>query len=325
MLLVEDYDIDDGRPSSHERQEQWSAIWDRVLATQLPGYDPAIDHIVIRSGGTGPTLQSLIPYANVIWTLFGYDTGNWFSREVGVSAPAFHYNWLWAHQRLRGGLLLSGPAAAEATLSISPGFLFLPVDLSKPYTTPYDLPPIDLSHSWPHQAWGVTVIDRVSGVKLSNPHQEVSYACDGLVLAHASDAAIAMGIGDLRPAPARISPTIDPNVYSRLFWEEFYDRDLSEGVDIASPGLTEALFRWEALRDSPWMDSSLDCPPPSPEGLSYLDGAATGIYRLSTPLLRPSAASAQILWGFHPLAFDEDDLSLALRGIFGQLWGLELR
>jgi len=320
VLLVEDYGLDD-TPQQQEIQQSWSDAWDRVLTARLPGYDPDLDHIVLYAGEAGPGIDAVSSYANIIWTFRGRGDmrSRWFT---GTSPTGFHYNWLWAHQRLRGGVLLAGPAAAWSILPYRPETL--PIDLRDPYTR-FDFAVIDVSHCWLRQAWGVTVIDHVDGgAPRADLSYERSWPCDGLVLARTGAAAAPLGIGELRPAPPRIPPFPDLTLHL-LPQEEFYDRDLRPGRDPVPADLHETIFVWEALRDSPWMDPQTTCALHGPGGLSGLNGAATGVVRPSTPALRPDASSAQILWGFHPLAFEEDDLGLALAGIFAHLWGLPVR
>ena len=116
-------------------------------------------------------------------------------------------------------------------------------------------------------------------------------------------------------------------------YEEFYDRNASlclQEVD-HRPGL-EVMFAWVAARDDvyppdhsragqPLVPPDYACPG-GREMSSVLTGAACGILSSAHSATKPLVGSRDVLWGFHPLAFDPATVQGALEWIFRYEWGL---
>ncbi len=333
LIVVEDWGLGD-IPSELSFQQEWSDRLDRQLAAGVSGYSPDQDHIVIMRMDEGPSVETLARYQNIIWGVDGVSEDSWLRRAVvRPISSGLHYNPLYAHQRLRGGLLLTGPAAALAALNYPMFYDFympLPIDLrdNDRYDTG-DIPSRpNLFHTWLWQSWRVKVLDTVRCSSPScrwagsDPPEYRNYSCDVLVHARASETLTYLGLPDLGPEPGRghQSPT-QPIFAVQQIFEEFYDRDLPLGNgDAETEGVV--MYRFGALRDADWFVEPEDGCPPSPTGASLLDGAVCGLYVTSMPALDSNRESAQVLWGFHPMGFDEEQMGGAVTWVCRELWGL---
>jgi hypothetical protein len=126
-------------------------------------------------------------------------------------------------------------------------------------------------------------------------------------------------VRDLRPT----SPRIDMNPNYRPTFEEFYDANTTtRSVTLNLRPCQTAMFLHRARRDDGRIaDPQVECLPPD-RPTSTLERAPVGLVSSVYAETKQLRGSEDVIWGFHPLSFELEDVQDALLWICESRWQL---
>ena len=285
----------------------------------------------------------------MIWFLNGASNDTRFRNVLAPATSAtIPYNWLEVYQSRVGNLLFVGPNAAFASVERrSPGGAAwqLPLVFSTPesgtlgfgvWTTPEGERVTVGATRWPYAGWCLEAADyirpspgEIYGENLGLENQMRTRACDGLARALVDPGFLAHypsaqgTVTDLRPNDER---GLLQRPEFRFEREEFYNANVTVRPVMLSPRpCQQVMFRLRARRDEGFVNNPTTSCYPVERALSPLDGLPVAVASTVYSDTKPLVGSEDFLWGFHPLAFQTDDVRRALWWVLAERWQIPVR
>jgi len=339
LLVVDDFPEGPGQ-AQQALDRLGDFRWQSMFEGRLEGFAP-VDIVDAVESPERVNLRELARYQSVIW--FTSPSSETFFRQNIAPLSDDVINWLDIYQRRAGNLMLVGPGSAFNTVSRGgfggwkyPIVFDVPAGGQLGFGTTYD-DSGDLINAgtleWPYFAWCLELVDKVRpGINSvfgeSSGNVRRTRNCDVLHTARVADQLLA----DYPSAFGRVvdlAPTGDRLALQPLFKlesEELYNVNVtSRRLDLTLRDCQTPMFVHRALRDEGAQIGSLeDCRPPN-WPVSPLDGVPNAILSRAYADTKPLRGSEDVLWGFHPWAFDAQDVQQALLWIASTRWELRVR
>jgi hypothetical protein len=316
LLVVEDYPVGSD-PIRAALEARWQFQLKSLLSNQLRFYSPN-DFVETEDDieRTRVNFKELVKYQAVIWFL--NPSNQTYFQDLFVTGGS-RTNWLEIYQRRAGNLLLMGPGASINTVP-------------KPFFG-FDFPLLHgSSENWVYRAFCVELTDvvrpTIGNIIGENPERPLrDLECDAL-----TEAVVAPEYLERYPTANGLVPTLRPSLERRRLdreWffasEEFYNfNGTLRNVNFTVRDCQVPMFRLRTRRDVGIQAIPVSQCPPRDLGHSIIEGAPVAIASSSYSEEKPLRGSEDYLWGFHPFAFDMDDVEQALRFILGERWEMEV-
>jgi len=304
--------IDDDRRSLGDSDARWADLIDAALPDGAEW-----DAIDASTEPQRVTLATLLRYRAVVWRT-SMSTYSFFATHFPEGAR--QYNWVETYQRYAGNMLRVGPGAVRSTLPDAAGTVWPAALQGMPA-------PLGVGGGAPGYAAELFCLDVLDVVRppigfIWGEHNTIGrimrrLPCDGLASAtpapeFAARFVSAASLPALRPS----APRVDRDPIYQLHNEEFFDWNATERPLVVEPrDCIVPMFRWSSYGAEGMSD------PGSCEA-SAVDGAPTAVASFAASDTRPWPGTADFLWGFDPLAFEQEDVVAALSWIFGEHWQL---
>lgn len=333
LLIVDDWP----EPGSEDLESIWQSDW-LSLGGDVREFrtDDYLDAVAERGRLTYETVAG---YKAVVWFTGPSEYSFLHANLAPASLKVPRYNWLQAYQAQTGNLLLVGPGAAQR--SVEGRHWILPIIFNTPlgdklgFGTERRPDGSEFNRGtlrWPYSGWCLEAVDYVRpGINFifgeDSGNIRRTRKCDQLVRAVVADDLYrdypdAIGrVVDLNPRPVRL----ELGQYHKFDYEEFYNANTTVRREtlFLRPCQTP-MFRHVARRELGLVeDPKTNCLPRHREE-SLLQGVPVAVVSRVYSQRKPLMGSEDFLWGFHPHAFELEDVRSALRWILESRWGLPL-
>jgi hypothetical protein len=336
LLLVDDFPLG---PGSENVGLVWDRKWEEILEGSVVDFQRN-DIIDAQADAARIRFATITEYKSVIWFAAPGDDTFVHTRLAPQARDAPRYNWLEIYQAQVGNILYTGPGAARNTIERSP-FRYPVIfnvpaggDLGFGQDTRADGSTYNRGTlRWPYSGWCIESLDFVrpalNYIYGENPSLPLrDQKCDQLVRAVVADEFIAAypdAVGRVRDlVPLRLREERDP--YHKFPFEEFYNVNTTRRrVSLVLRSCQVPMYRHIARRDAGLVaDPQTECSPPFRER-SPLDQVPVGIASSRYADTKQLTGSEDFLWGFHPLAFEIEDVKDSILWILQDRWQVDIR
>jgi hypothetical protein len=338
LLLVDDWpQSPDSNDDALERR--WDEEWRDLLQGQVQGFTSA--DVVDPQDDARLNFALINQYKAVIW-FTNASQQTYFNRIVGPRSRESEFNWLDVYQQRVGNLMFVGPSAMQSGV-VSRDYLF-PIIFDVPQagnlgfgtsTTPAGRIINNGTLQWPYRAFCLEAMDmvrppltKVFGEPGGAGQRRRTGECDGLLRA-VPTARFFEDYPEAQLDVRELTPTVERRVRQpeyRFDFEEFFDFNATtRPVRITTRPCQSSMFELRSRRDDGLIDDPYrNCEPWGLEQ-SRLQGAPVAVISRAYAQTKQLRGSEDLVWGFHPLAFDASGVRAALRWIFESRWELPIR
>ncbi len=344
MLFVDDWDNGDS-DAGRALAGDWRRKWDSILEGVVEGFQPS-DVLDVAANPARLSFELVNEYKSVVWFARPSDSSYFQVNLAPLSVDEPQFNWLEVYQARCGNLLYMGPGAMYNSVErnrLSPIGNRYPIiydsrkdfgETERPDGTKFNTG----ITRWPYSAWCMeasSYVDPPTGQIFGEaPGQLVRNGiCDGMIRAIAADEFMARypdaagNVRNLEPTAVRVAYGPDYD----LPQEEFYNANVTPFSGTLNLRRCQVpMFRHRARRDeadsdgAPYIDDVLSCPR-GELPRSALDGTVVALASSVYAEDKQLAGTEDFLWGFHPFAFEIDEVRDAIHWILESRWELSLR
>ncbi len=344
LLLVDDWALDNTGPSG-ALEAAWDREFDKILGGQIVGFQDS-DILDVQDETARLRFALANEYKGIVW-FQSPSTGSFFHSRLAPSSRLVpRFNWLEVYQAQVGNLFMMGPGAAWNSIERGGEAYTFPIIFDVPALPPNGMGVQERADGtefnrgtlrWPYSAWCMESVDiarpadgRVFGEPPGQQLREMN--CDGLFRAVVDTVNFLGTYPDATGVVRNMIPLIGrTNLLEgadfKLPFEEFYNSNVTtRDAQINLRTCQVPMYRYSARRDNGLgpADPLENCRPRNRTSSSLKDtviGLASTRYAATKQL----AGSEDFIWGFHPLAFETDEVKDAILWVLESRWELPVR